>query len=160
NFDLATPGEENVGGFDIAMDDAFGVSGVESLGDLNAKLENLIERKRFAVDVIAQRIAVDELHGDEGAAVLFADVVNGANAGMIEGGCGAGFAAKTFEGLRIAGEVVGEEFERDRAIQATVECLVDHTHSAGAEFFRDAKVRDGLVNHCPTQRRIESKPAL
>ena len=35
------------------------------------------------MDVIAERFAIDEFHGDEGAAVLFADVVDRANARMV-----------------------------------------------------------------------------
>ena len=54
------------------------------------------------------------------AAVVFADVVDGADIGMIEGGGGFGFALEAFEGLRVASEIVGEEFESDGAIEARV----------------------------------------
>ena len=39
NFRLAALGDENVGGLDVAMDDAFGVCGVERVGDLDADFE-------------------------------------------------------------------------------------------------------------------------
>ena len=71
-------------------------------------------------------------------AVLFADVVNGADVGMIERGSGFGFALEAFERLRVVREIVGEEFQGDEAIEARVFGFVDDAHSAAAEFFDDA----------------------
>ena len=65
------------------MDDAFGVGDVEGIGNLNAEIEDLFQRKRLAVDVLAESFAIDELHGDEGPMKLLANVVDGADAGMI-----------------------------------------------------------------------------
>src|SRR5215469_11570151 len=47
--------------------------------------------------------------------------------------------------------MIGQKFERNRAVQARVERFVNHSHSAGAELLSDAKVRDGLVDHCWTR---------
>jgi hypothetical protein len=41
---------------------------------------------------------------------FFADVVNGADVGVIEGGSGLGFTAEAGQGLRIFGDVIGEKF--------------------------------------------------
>src|SRR6202034_1647247 len=43
NFGVAAAGDEDVGGLDVAMDDAGGVSGVEGVGDFNADVEELID---------------------------------------------------------------------------------------------------------------------
>ncbi len=64
---------------------------------------------------------------------MFFDGVNDANAGMIEGGGGAGFAEKAFERLRIAVGVFGEKFEGDAAAELGVFGFVDDAHAAFAE---------------------------
>ena len=67
--------------------------------------------------------ALEKFHGDEGAAVFFADVVDRADVGMVQSGSGFGLAAKTRQGLRIAGEIVGEKFQGDEAVEAGVLAL-------------------------------------
>ena len=67
-----------------------------------------------AVDAVLERLAVEKFHGDEGLAVLFADVVNGADVGMVERGGGLGFALETGEGLGIAGDILAAEISARR----------------------------------------------
>src|SRR5208282_525578 len=43
NLGLVAAGHENVGGFDVAVDDSLGVGGVESVGDLRAEIEQLLK---------------------------------------------------------------------------------------------------------------------
>ena len=88
------------------------------------------------MDVSAQGFAVDEFHGDERAAVLLADVVDGANAGMVESGCGARFATEAIESLRFLRQFFGEEFQGDRD---------------GPGGYR------GLCRRCPFRRRRVSR---
>ena len=66
-----------------------------------------------------------QLHGDEGPAVFFADVVDGADVGMVEGGGGFGFAAKAAERLGIFGQIVGKKFQSDEAVESGVLSFVD-----------------------------------
>ncbi len=86
--------------------------------------------------------AVEELHGDVAAAFVLANFVDGADVGMVESGGGAGFTAKTFEGLRVAGQVFGKKFQGDEAAEFGVLGFVDYTHAATAEFFDDEVARD------------------
>ena len=44
-------------------------------------------------------------------------------------------------------QFIGEELERDKAAKLGVLSFIDHTHSAAAELFDDAVVRDDLVDH-------------
>src|SRR5882672_7864408 len=97
--------------------------------------------------VLAESFAVDELHGDERPMKLLANIVDGADTGMVEGGSGMGFAAKAFESLRVLQHVIRQKFQGDGAVEAGVQGLVDHTHSASTEFLYDAEVSDSLADH-------------
>ena len=57
------------------------------------------------------------------------------------------FTLKSFEGLRIGGNVFGKELERDEAAELDVFGLVDNTHASAAEFVDDAVMGDGLTDH-------------
>jgi hypothetical protein len=61
---------------------------------------------------------------------------------------------KTAEGLGILGHFVRQKFQCDEAVQLDVLGLVDHTHPAGAENFKDAVVRNVLTDH---ERRAEGR---
>ena len=45
----------------------------------------------------------------------------------------------------VPGQVVGKEFQGDKAAEAGVFGLVDHAHASAAEFFEDAVVGDCLL---------------
>ena len=50
NLCLVAVGHKNVGGLDVAMNDPFGVRGIERVGDLRAEIEQRIEFHGLAVD--------------------------------------------------------------------------------------------------------------
>ena len=96
---------------------------------------------------VLQGLAAQALHHDEEMTVVLANLVDGADVGMVQRRCGAGFAAEAFEGLGIVGSIVGQKLESDKAAQLGVFSFVDHTHAAAAEQFEDAVVGDGLADH-------------
>ncbi len=114
NFRVAAAGDEKVGGLDVAMNDALGVRGVQRVGDFDADVEQAFHFQRAAVHGVLQRGAVEKFHGDEGFAVFFADIVDGANAGMVQRGGGLRFALKTPEGLLVARNFRGQEISARR----------------------------------------------
>ena len=110
NFGVAAIGDEKIGGLDVAMDDAFGMRGVEGVGDFDAEIEQRFHIEGASGNAVLERHAIEKFHDDEGASLVLADFVDGADIGMIEGGSSAGFAAETFESLRIADEIFGKKF--------------------------------------------------
>ncbi len=94
-----------------------------------------------------QRHPVEKFHGDEGMTSLFANVINRADVGMVQCGCGLGFTLKTGQSLRVFSYLFGQEFKCDKTMQPSVLGLVDHTHSAAAQLLDNAVVRDGLADH-------------
>src|ERR1017187_7402841 len=90
-----------------------------------------------------QRSSVQELHGDEGAAVLLADLIYRADVWVIQGGSGAGLAPEAIQGLRMPGEFAGQELESDKSLEPRVLGLVDHAHAAVAQLLHDAVMGNG-----------------
>ena len=90
---------------------------------------------------------VQKFHGDEGFAILLADVVDGANVGVIQGGSGLGFDLKTGEGMGTAGDLFRQELEGDETVKARVFGFVDDAHPSATELFDNAVMRDGLPDH-------------
>ena len=78
---MAALGDKNIRWFDVAMDDAFGVRGVEPVGYLDGQIEHGFDFHRPATDAVLQRLAVQKFHDDEGLPVLLADFVNRADVG-------------------------------------------------------------------------------
>jgi hypothetical protein len=74
---------------------------------------------------------------------------------VVKGGSCLGFAAETLEGLRVPGQVVGEEFQGDEAAESGVFGLVDHAHASAAELFEDAVVGDSLIEQREPLRAVE-----
>ncbi len=85
-FDVVFAGDENIGGLDVAVHDAILVRGGEGVGDLHRVAERGFDGQRLRAHAGFQRFAVDQLHGDEGAAILIADVVHGADVAIIQRG--------------------------------------------------------------------------
>jgi hypothetical protein len=92
-----------------------------------------------------ERDAFHEFHDDESASFMFLNVVNGADVRMIERGGSACFAAETFEGLGILGDIVGKKFQCDLAGQLGVIRLVDNSHAVTDQFFKDAILENVLA---------------
>ena len=103
DFGASPAGHKNVSRFDVAMNDALGVRRIQRVGDVNCKREERRQIKRARGNLVFQSCAIQILHGDEGFAGLFSDIVNRADIRMIQGGRGLGFAPKTFQGLPILG---------------------------------------------------------
>ncbi len=61
--------------------------------------------------------------------------------------------AEAAEGLRVFGYIVRQELQRRKAAEFHILGLINHTHSAPAEFLDDAVVRDGLADQVTSLRR-------
>jgi hypothetical protein len=147
NLGVAALGDKMLAGLMSRWTMPLRMRGVQSVGDLDGQREHCLVIQRLSGDQMLQGHAIQKLHGDERLLAMFADFVDGANVGMIERRCGARFAAKAFERLRVARQFIGQELEGDEAAEFGVFGLVDHAHAAAAEFFDDAVVGDGLVDH-------------
>ena len=96
NLRVTTLGYEDVGGLDVAVNNALGVCGIERFGNFNREFQQLIGGKRPTQDALAQSLTFEQFHSDEVFAILLSDFVDGADVGMVKGRGSAGLAAKTF----------------------------------------------------------------
>lgn len=64
DFDFARFGDEDVFGLKVAVDDAVGVEVAKGVGDLEDDFKRPFVRERFLLDELAERNALDKLHGD------------------------------------------------------------------------------------------------
>ena len=144
---LAALGHEDVGGLDVPVHDAARVRGLEGVGDLDAEIEQRVELEGSRGEAVAQRLAFEQLHGDEGPPVVLVDVVDRADVGVLERGGGARLALQPLEGLRVARQLLGQELQRDASAELQVLGLVDDAHAAAAQLREHAVVRDGLSDH-------------
>jgi len=141
---MATLGDENVGRFDVTMNDALGVSGIESVGDLDGDIEKAVQFEWLAGDEMLQCDSIEEFHDDEGFAVRLSDVIDSANVGVVQGGSGLRFPFEAGERQRIFGDLVGQELESDAAMKAGIIGFVNNAHTATAESFNDTVMGNGL----------------
>jgi hypothetical protein len=93
--------DHNVARFEIAMDDSSGMSGGKGVGDLHRDAQGFGESHALARDELVKRLAISELHDDEGLAVVLGDFVDGDDVGMIERGGGLGFLDEARAAVRI-----------------------------------------------------------
>ena len=147
DFGLPAFGDENVRRLDVAVHDFLGVRGIKRIGDFDGQGEQGLGVHGLARDAVLQRDPVEKLHGDEGLAVLLANVVNGADVGMIQGGSGLGLALEAGQGLRVAGDFLGQKLEGHKTMKPRVFRLIDHAHTAAAQLLDNAVVRNGLSDH-------------
>ncbi len=70
NLGVATLGHENIGGLDVAVNDALRVRGIQCVRDLDRQTQQNIGFNGFSGDAMLQRHAIQKLHGDEWAAHL------------------------------------------------------------------------------------------
>src|SRR5258706_4058401 len=82
NLCLVPLGDENVGGLDVAMKDAFRMRCIERICNLYTQIEQSIQFHRLTVNRVLKRLAFQQLHGDEVPSLIFSELIDRADGGM------------------------------------------------------------------------------
>src|SRR5215472_14650275 len=109
------------------------MSRVKRIGDLNSEIEQLLHIGPVARQIAVERLAFNQLHGDEILAVGLADFVDDADVRVIERRGGARFELEALQRLLMLRQVFGEELQRDAATELNVLSNPHRSHAAGAE---------------------------
>ena len=96
-------GDEDVPGFDVAVDDAACVRRVQRIGNLDSDVQHLVRLERTAGKAIAKRLSLHQLHDDERTQVVLTNVVNRADMRVVQRRCGARFGPETVNRLLVVG---------------------------------------------------------
>jgi hypothetical protein len=140
DLDAAVGGDEDVFGFEIAVDDSPAVRGRDRVRDRAYVIERLARWKRTLRQPLAKRDAFEQLGHDVRGVPVAPHVVQREDVGMRQGSDGASFALEPRQRLRVAGQIGREELDRDVAPETRVACAKYLAHAPTAER-RDEFVR-------------------
>ena len=73
------------GGLYIAVDNSLLVRRFQGVRDLDRDFYHAIDRKQAPLNQVFQRLALQELHGDERSAAFFGDFIDRGDFGMVQG---------------------------------------------------------------------------
>jgi len=104
DFGVATIRDEDVRGFNVAMNDSFAVRGIECVGDLDAKRKHSVHFHGTPGNAVLQGLPLQELHHDKRFPVLFSGVIDRADIGVIQ--CRRGPAPRVGTGQEPADRVL------------------------------------------------------
>ena len=126
---------------------------------LIADVDDAVDRQRRRRRGPVQRGAVDQLHHDEAAAFVLADVVERADVGVVQRRGGARLALEALRGQRVGGRRLRQELHRDVAAEPEVLAPVHDTHAASAQPIDNAVVRDDGTDHLEPKGAVPGKPS-
>ncbi len=107
---MPAAGDENVGRLDVAVNDAFRVRRIQRVRDFDSQRQQKFLRYRAPVNAMLQRHSFQKFHGDKRMPVLLADIVNGADVGMIQRRGRLRLALKAGQHVRVSRDVWRQEF--------------------------------------------------
>jgi hypothetical protein len=85
HLDQAVRGHDDVGAFEVVMDDAPAVGVCERRGNLQAVTEHRLDWEPGLANQLGQRLPLDDLHCDVQGVARLDDFVHGADVGVVEG---------------------------------------------------------------------------
>ena len=115
------------------MDDALLVRRLERVGDLPRDRQRFIERKPALGDPLGERRPFDQLHDERRGPVRLFEPVDAADVRMIQRGERLRFTLKSRDAFGIGDERLGQDLDRDLAIELRVARAIHLAHPACPE---------------------------
>ena len=148
NLRVSAFGDEDVCRLNVTMNNALAVCRVQPVGDFDGQIDSSssVSNGRPAMRCFSVLPSRNSM-AMKARPCCLADLINGADVGMVQCRCRLRFALETRQRLRIFGYIVRQKLQGDKAMQLYVFGLVDHAHSAAAQFLDNAVMGDGLADH-------------
>ena len=139
DLDLTFRGDLDVGGLEVAVDDAFVVRRLQRLGDLDRDPHRLLH-----LHGTTQVRPGNQLQHQKVQTFGLFEPVNRGDVGMVERGQHPRFPLEAGQPLGIAGEGLGQHLDRHLASELGVGGAEHFAHAARPQFVQDAVVSQGL----------------
>ena len=172
HFDGAVRAHLDIRGLQITMDDAGIVRRSERVCDLTRDRSRLVDRDWPTRDPLRQVLAVDQFHDQDGGRRFGASrrdrsanrrpalqAIDLRDVRMIERCERLGFAFKPHHPIGVAGKRVGQNFDRDVAVESGIAGAIHLAHSAFAKFRDDLVGSDSRAGVNGHGRRVTTCPA-
>src|SRR5262245_44948294 len=99
------------------MQNASTVRRVQSVGNLDSQIQQLVQVERMPCRVTVYGFAIHQLHGDKEFPVGLSDLVDGTDVRVVKGRSGARLLLESLQSLLVAGQLFGKELEGDAAAE-------------------------------------------
>ena len=146
-FGLAIAVDDDVCRFQVAMDDAFLVGGLQGLGNLDHQPERLFNGNRHPLDPIGQRFPFDEFQNQAVDSLVFLKTIDGRNPGMVERRKNLSFAPESSHAVAVSGKLVGQHLDGDFPAKPRVPGPPDLSHPAASDQRQNFVVADPSADH-------------
>ena len=161
NLGFSAIRNEDVRGFDVAMDDPLLMRRVQSGGNLNADVEQKKRRQGSLIgDTVAQGPALQQRHYEERLAFVVSELVKQADIDMVQSGNCSGFPFESLQSFGIGSEFFGKKLQRNPTTQFEILGFVNESHTATAHDLEHAIVGDLLADQIRTCGRIQPRGYL
>ncbi len=132
--DATVVGQHDVGGLDVAMDDAGEVGGVQGVGHVGRDLHRPRRTERAVLlKVFPKGLAPHQFHHDRVDALDRDRVVDRHDAAMVQSRRRPGLVAEPRDEAGIVGQVTVQDLDRHPPVQRQVEGAPDLRHPAGGQ---------------------------
>ncbi len=125
--------DHDVLGLEIPVHDPGGVRLGQAVGDLGGDRQQPPHREGAGGQDLPERLAVNQLHDDDGGGVDAGDVVDRDDRRVVQGRGRAGFSLEPGDAIRVIGELGRKDLDRDDPIEPRVPRAVHLAHAARAE---------------------------
>src|ERR1700687_297864 len=129
------------------MNDGLCVSSLKGICHLMTEFGHSFNLQRPARNTMLECLSFEKLHDNETLAVVFVNVINGADMRMIQRRSCSRFAAEALNSRMVLGKALGKKFQADVAAETNVLGLIHDPHSASAQLFQNAVMGDGSPGH-------------